>query len=590
MESTDMNASDLPDRWAPDVSGWTLEQRIAIAIFYAVAPGPFRDESETEAWAEEVGRTLVGWGDVSTVDDGKTLLLSVMRQYSRSSMSVLSQCVWFLRNDLTGEDRRRLLGQLATLDVEQDGQASHGLVHQRAAEFLLSVWEHDGDVRSWWEERLPVLRELDSLDDTEVDYGSELELSCIEVVSKNTRVAVALDLGRWFNDGWFRGIGPVVWCYLENRDIPDEVITSRFPGLCIRRDRTSSDLDVMYVELDPLERDPRAFLTSARVLPDATEWVENATDWNPSAKEERTAASVSDADLALEIEMRDELAERAASLQEQGRYDDAIDVATQALQVIEQAIGPTHPDVVESLLLLAGLFGSRDEYAQAEPLLERALAIREEAFGPDHPDVAESLNSLAVLYGDADQYAKAEPLLLRALAIQEKVLGPEHPDLLHVLENVSYLYVTQEQYAQAEPFYKRALAIQEQTVGPDHPDVAEILRELAVLYRTQGQYAQAEPLLLRAMAIQEEAVGPDHLDVALCLSSLALLYNSQGQYELAEPLFERSLAIREKVLGPGHPDVGRAMTNLVELYRAQGQHAKAEALLKRFQGPCGGQS
>jgi hypothetical protein len=272
MESRDMNAADLPDEWAPDASAWTIEQRIAIAIFYAVAPGPFRDESETEAWAECVGRVLVGWGDVSTVEVGKTLLLSVMRQYSRSSMSVLSQCVWFLRNDLTGEDRRRLLGQLASLDAEQDGKASHGLVHQRAAEFLLSVWEHDGDVRSWWEERLPVLRELDALDGIRFDYGSEPELACIEVFSDDMRVAVALDLGRWFNDGWFRGIGPVVWCYLENRDIPDEVITSRFPGLCIRRDRTSSDLDVMYVELDPLERDPRAFLECVRVLIEAADW------------------------------------------------------------------------------------------------------------------------------------------------------------------------------------------------------------------------------------------------------------------------------------------------------------------------------
>ena len=66
MESRDMNAADLPDEWAPDASAWTIEQRIAIAIFYAVAPGPFRDEWETEAWAECVGRMLVGWGDVST--------------------------------------------------------------------------------------------------------------------------------------------------------------------------------------------------------------------------------------------------------------------------------------------------------------------------------------------------------------------------------------------------------------------------------------------------------------------------------------------------------------------------------------------
>ncbi len=68
-------------------------------------------------------------------------------------------------------------------------------------------------------------------------------------------------------------------------------------------------------------------------------------------------------------------------------------------------------------------------YSDAEPLLIRALKINEEALGPEHPKVAQSLNNLAVLYNAQGKYAEAEPLYKWALLIAEKALGPEHPNV-----------------------------------------------------------------------------------------------------------------------------------------------------------------
>lgn len=47
--------------------------------------------------------------------------------------------------------------------------------------------------------------------------------------------------------------------------------------------------------------------------------------------------------------------------------------------------------------------------------------------GPTHPDVGQSLNNLAALYNNQGKYAEAEPLCQRALTIFEEVLGSEHP-------------------------------------------------------------------------------------------------------------------------------------------------------------------
>ena len=66
-------------------------------------------------------------------------------------------------------------------------------------------------------------------------------------------------------------------------------------------------------------------------------------------------------------------------------------------------------------------------------LLQRALQIREAAFEKDHPDIAQSLTLLAQLYRAKGAYVSAELLCQRALGIQEAILGPNHLDVARSL-------------------------------------------------------------------------------------------------------------------------------------------------------------
>ncbi len=120
-------------------------------------------------------------------------------------------------------------------------------------------------------------------------------------------------------------------------------------------------------------------------------------------------------------------------------------------------------------------------YAEARPLLEKALQIREQALGPTHPHVATSLNNLALLYHTPGQYGKAEPLLQRSLAILEKALGPNHPDVAASLNNLAELYRVQGQYGKAEPLYQRALQVLQNTLPPDHPNLALVMENYSTL-------------------------------------------------------------------------------------------------------------
>ena len=92
-------------------------------------------------------------------------------------------------------------------------------------------------------------------------------------------------------------------------------------------------------------------------------------------------------------------ARRAPNCTGEGQYAAALPLAQRALALREQALGPTHPEVAETLSILGLLYLAQGQYAQAEPLLHRALAIREQLLrGSRSPLIAISLNNLAALY------------------------------------------------------------------------------------------------------------------------------------------------------------------------------------------------
>jgi len=114
------------------------------------------------------------------------------------------------------------------------------------------------------------------------------------------------------------------------------------------------------------------------------------------------------------------LAQRTAALTEEGRYEEAVGVGQQALELAERSFGPEHPDVATSLNRLAGLYRVQGRYGEAAPLYQRALAIRETALGPEHPNVADTLENLAGLYRELGRAEEAAALAERARLIRQR--------------------------------------------------------------------------------------------------------------------------------------------------------------------------
>jgi CHAT domain-containing protein len=272
------------------------------------------------------------------------------------------------------------------------------------------------------------------------------------------------------------------------------------------------------------------------------------------------------------------LNQQVIQLYQQGKYNEAIPLAQQALAIIKQQLGDNHPLTAQSLNNLALLYYSQGRYSEAEPLYKEALAISKQQLGDNHPDTAISLNNLAELYRVQGRYSEAEPLYKQALTIIKQQLGDNHPATAISLNNLAGLYKSQGRYSEAEPLYKEALAIRKQQLGDNHPLTAQSLNNLAELYRVQGRHSEAELLYKQTLTIIKKQLGDNHLLTATILNNLAGLYRVQGRYSEAEPLYNRSLAIIKQQLGDNHPDTATSLNNLAELYGVQGKYSEAEPL------------
>jgi tetratricopeptide (TPR) repeat protein len=221
-------------------------------------------------------------------------------------------------------------------------------------------------------------------------------------------------------------------------------------------------------------------------------------------------------------------------------------------------------------------------YAQARSLFERALAMMEEALGPEHPDTAMYLDHLALLLSDQRDFAAARPFYERALPIYEKALGPEHPTTTVCLNNLAELLRVQGDYAAARPLHERVLAICEKSLGSEHRDTGRSLNNLALLLQAQGDLIGAQSLFERALAICEKTLGPENLRTNLVRGNLGVALLKTGAAHRALPLAETALAGHEKILGPGHPWTKNSARVTADALEALGRGGEAVALREKF--------
>jgi CHAT domain-containing protein len=219
---------------------------------------------------------------------------------------------------------------------------------------------------------------------------------------------------------------------------------------------------------------------------------------------------------------------------------------------------------------------------QAIPLAEQAVKVAEAAFGPNDRRTGLSLDELGLLYKNLDDLPDADNCFRRALAIFKAAGGSQSKDAGTVLLNLADLYADHGRWGEAESDFREALTIAVQAYGQNDPHVANVMRDGASLMIDEGKLEPAARVLRGAIAIYTQA-GPAFN------SPLAATYNLAGQAvadsgdnEVAGTLFQKAIDLSEKSDGPNSETYATYLANLADVYRKEQRFAEAEPLYTRM--------
>jgi tetratricopeptide (TPR) repeat protein len=229
------------------------------------------------------------------------------------------------------------------------------------------------------------------------------------------------------------------------------------------------------------------------------------------------------------------------------------------------------PDTAGILRAASGYLQGDGLYDEAVSLASRAVDAYRRLQGPDALDTLAARSFLASAYRAAGNLGSAAPLHQLNLTDSERILGPDHPETLVARANLAYLYAMQHEEHRALDLHERNLADYERVHGPDHPHTLNARANLASSYRATGDLPRAIELHEQSVADYARVFGPDHSETITARSNLAYAYQLAGDLDRAIPLHQQVLSDRERLYGSSHHYTELARQLLASAEEARGE-------------------
>lgn len=226
-----------------------------------------------------------------------------------------------------------------------------------------------------------------------------------------------------------------------------------------------------------------------------------------------------------------------------GRFDDSRAVLSQALSILENAVEPSSPRLVEARTLLAQALwqSSEQNHDQAQTLLRSSLNYYKtgaanttpQGQSQDHPAVADCLYQLAHVLTSAGAYQEAASLAEECAQQRERLFGPDHRILANALDLAAGIHAVRGKFRDAIPLLIKAASIYRAAASapPTQSDeisgsmlhrddckreLASTLGNLGSIYYKMGNFENAEPVLREWYTLTKQlaaATPPDSLPI-----------------------------------------------------------------------------
>ena len=264
-----------------------------------------------------------------------------------------------------------------------------------------------------------------------------------------------------------------------------------------------------------------------------------------------------------------------------GLWSRADSLSRRAVDIRRRVLGPTDPDTLQSMNLLALVLYDQSQATEAEKVCRETLDARRRVLGPDHRDTLESARMLGNILTEQGRYKEAEAIHRQVAETAARVFGSDDKFTVRGMSSLGIDLDYQGRHAEAEKIFRDVLERDRRIYGPDHPTVFDDMINLGASAELLHHFAEAEKINSDVLQAQQRVLGAEHPDTLLSMGNLALVLSKEDHNPQAEKLFRDALAIKLRVLGPEHRSTLVTMGNLADVLTAQGKYVEAERLVRQ---------
>ncbi|MEM6293525.1 MAG: serine/threonine-protein kinase [Myxococcota bacterium] len=255
---------------------------------------------------------------------------------------------------------------------------------------------------------------------------------------------------------------------------------------------------------------------------------------------------------------------------------DAAEAALQrAVELAEDSLPSGHVRHAELAMQLGSVALAQGRPDRGLALFSQALPILEGAVGSHHPLVGGLHNNFGAVYFGNHEYEKARTEFALAVAIEEALSGEDSVTLADTLYNLA---IVDDRLGDPDAAKRTFLRVKDMYVrqhGPEHPYVAAVHEELGILARNRGDLDAARKALELALQIKTQALGETHPEIANALKGLAYVEQTAGNLDRALELFERSATLIVAAVGEDHERSASARARVAKVKHRLGRFAEA---------------
>jgi tetratricopeptide (TPR) repeat protein len=300
------------------------------------------------------------------------------------------------------------------------------------------------------------------------------------------------------------------------------------------------------------------------------------------------------------------LTQEAIILEYDADFEGAIRLQQRGLEIRRRVYGDRSFEVATMQAAIANELVQLNRGAEAADVATQALERFEAAVGPSHTSFGDSLNTRANAYAELGRLSEARADAERALGILQRVAGEDSEHTSSALLTLGELLCRQGDDEGAVARYSAGLRLKERALGADDAGLTDVLDALTEPLLHLGRTGEALALADRALTIAAAHYAPDHEFMAWPLHAAGAARVAMGKYAEGIPQLERALTLRlahddaegtaatELALGRALYESGKDRKRGAELVRAahdgfaavgsfrQRDRAEAEALLARW--------